>query len=200
MDPRLTPANDYVAHERLRGTVEAPAYTTGTWHRIQVGAADLLRTPGGARNRQVIFGERVLCLDKRDGYAFIEAEKDGYVGYVHLSAIGDDAQATHWVSGPSSHLYPAPDFKQHEVDTLTFGARVNVIDTSGRFAQTDTGHFIPKSHLTPVGEMRPDIVATAELFLGSPYLWGGNTRSGIDCSGIVQSALLACWPPLPRRQ
>ena len=197
MDTRLTPANDHVAHESLRGTIDAPTYTSGTWRRVAVGVADILRAPNGTRNRQALFGERVLQLDDRDEFAFVQAEKDGYVGYVAAPNLTDDALATHWVSNLGSHLYPEPDFKQHQIDTLSFGARVTVVGTSNRFAETDTGLFLPKAHLCPVAEKRPDIVATAELFLGTPYLWGGNSRDGIDCSGLVQTALNAAGIECP---
>ncbi|MCK8464575.1 C40 family peptidase [Aliiroseovarius sp. S1339] len=197
MDARLTPANDHVAHQSLRGIVDAPAYTDGTWRRAGVGVADILRAPNGARNRQALFGERVLQLDDRDGFAFVQAERDGYVGYMSSSCLTDDGSTTHWVSNLGSHLYPEPDFKQRAIDTLSFGARVTVVGASGRFAETDAGLFLPKAHLSSTDEKRPDIVATAELFLGTPYLWGGNSRDGIDCSGLVQAALLAAGHDCP---
>ncbi|MHA6265990.1 NlpC/P60 family protein [uncultured Aliiroseovarius sp.] len=191
MDARLTPANARIAHESLRGKVDAPAFTEGRWRRVGTSVADILRSPFGARNRQALFGERVLELDASDGHAFIQAERDGYVGYVALSSLTDDFAATHRVNSLGTHLYPEPDFKCREADTLSLGAHVTVVGTSGRFARTDSDAFIPMVHLTPIGEVCDDIVAIAELFLGTPYLWGGNSRAGIDCSGLVQTALLA---------
>ena len=197
MDPRVTPANTRVAHESLRGQVDAPVYTKGTWRRISVGVVDILKAPGGPRNRQALWGERVLELEIHDGFAFVRAEKDGYVGYIAAACLTDDAEATHWVSSLGSHLYPAPDMKHHEVDTLSFGARVTIMGAVNRFLETDTGHFVPTAQLSPVGAVRDDVVASAELFLGTPYLWGGNSRAGIDCSGLVQAALLAAGHDCP---
>ncbi len=197
MDPRLTPANSRIAHESLRGKVDAPAYTQGTWRRVGTGVVDILKAPGGRRNRQALFGERLLHLEDHDGFAFVQAKKDGYVGYVASDRLMDDAQATHVISAPGSHLYPAPDFKQHEVDSLSFGARVTVTGMTNRLSETDTGQFVPTAHLAPVGAPLGDAVTVAELFLGTPYLWGGNSRAGIDCSGLVQAALLAAGHDCP---
>lgn len=194
-DRRLTPANSHVAHESLRDLVKAPHYTAGIWRRVGVGVADLLRAPGGARDRQVLYGERVLQLETRDGYGFVQAEKDGYVGYLALDVLQADGAATHWVSAPATHLYPKADFKQPEVMGLSFGARVQVKTQDGRFAQTDAGLFVPDAHVSPLADLKQDIVANAALFLGTPYLWGGNSRAGIDCSGLVQAALLAAGHP-----
>ncbi|MDE9449509.1 C40 family peptidase [Aliiroseovarius sp. Z3] len=197
MDPRLTPANSRIAHESLRGQIDAPAYTQGKWRRVAAGVVDILKAPNGPRNRQTLWGERVLELENHDGFAFVQAEKDGYVGYIASACLMDDAQATHWVSSLGTHLYPAPDMKQHEVDTLSFGARLTIVGAVNRFLETDTGQFVPTSHLSPVGARCEDTVANAELFLGTPYLWGGNSRAGIDCSGLVQAALLAVGHDCP---
>lgn len=197
MDARLTPANPYVAHESLKGQVDAPSYTSGEWRRVGVGVADLLRTPDGPRDRQFLFGDRVLQLDERDGFAFVQSEKDGYVGYVAARDLTNDGQPTHWVSALGSHMYPAPDIKRHEVHALSLGARVTVVETKGAFARTDADLFVPTAHLSPLSQMQPDIVGTAELFLGTPYLWGGNSRAGIDCSGLAQAALLAAGHACP---
>lgn len=197
MDSRLTPANTHVAHSSLRGLVKAKTFVDGNWRCVAVGVADILKTPNGARSRQALYGERLLVLDDRDGFAFVQAEKDGYVGYVASSALMDDTAATHWVCNLGSHLYAAPDFKQRELDVLSFGAQVAVKETGERFAQTTAGHFIPKAHLAPIDERQSDTVATAEKFLGTPYLWGGNSRLGIDCSGLVQAALIAAGQPCP---
>lgn len=196
-DRRLTPANGRVAHVSLRGKVTAARYVTGEPARIAVALADLLARPGGPRDRQVLMGERLTVLDRHAGFAFVQAERDGYCGYVTEDALADDRAATHWVAAPATHLYRAPDLKTPEVALLTMGARLSVVAEHPRFLETAEGLFVPQPHLRPLGDWLADPAAVAESLLGTPYLWGGNSRSGIDCSGLVQAALLACGIPCP---
>ncbi|MCX8507985.1 MAG: NlpC/P60 family protein, partial [Rhodobacteraceae bacterium] len=196
-DPRLTPANGRVAHLSLKGQVKAQHFVTGDWARLARPLADLLRRPDGPRDRQVILGERVLVLDRLDRHAFVQAEKDGYCGYVALSALGPDHAVSHWVAAPASHLYATPSIKLRELVSLTMGAQLRIVGEDGRFARTAEGLFVPRGHLLPLADRLSDPAGVAEGFLGTPYLWGGNSRAGIDCSGLVQAALLACGQPCP---
>jgi cell wall-associated NlpC family hydrolase len=196
-DPRLTPANGRVAHLSLKGTVKAARFVEGTWARLAVPLADFLRRPDGPRDRQVILGDRLLVLDQSDRHAFVQAEKDGYCGYVAEMALGPDQTVTHWVSAPASHLYATPSIKLREIASLTLGAQVRIVAEQDRFAETADGLFVPRVHLLPVGQWLDDPASVAEGFLGTPYLWGGNSRAGLDCSGLVQAAFLACGLPCP---
>lgn len=196
-DRRMTPANGRVAHVALQGRIAADRYVTGTPARVAVPLADLRMRPDGPRDRQVILGDRLLVLDRVGGHAFVQAEKDGFCGYLAEATLGPDAGVTHWVSAPASHLYTEADLKRPESAALTMGAKLRILAEVGRFSQTDGGAFVPTCHLAPVGTWLSDPATIAETFLGTPYLWGGNSRSGIDCSGLMQAALLACGLPCP---
>lgn len=165
-------------------------------HVILRPVVDLLRRPEGPRDRQVLLGARVDLLEQQDNWARIRAEKDGYEGWMPADALGAKEESTHWVSAPSTHAYARADLKSTDLMALSFGSRVTVRAVSDRFAETAQGH-IPVQHLTPMGQTLIEPVAVAELFLGTPYLWGGDSRWGIDCSGLVQAALLACGHPCP---
>ncbi len=197
MDRRLTPTNGRVAAARLQGRIEAERYVEGEVRQIGVPVANLWRTPGDARDRQLLFGEQVIVYEARDGFAFVEAKRDGYVGYVEAGALGDPGDATHIVSVPATHLYPAPDMKRTEVMPLSFGARLRIVSASGAFFETDQGYFVPKPHIRPANRPFTDPTTVAQLFFGTPYLWGGNAVWGLDCSGLVQAAHLACHIPCP---
>ena len=196
-DRRLTPANGRVAHVSLKGQVTAERFVSGEAARIAAPLADLLASPGGARDRQVLMGEDMLVLDRHEGCAFVRAEKDGYCGYVTEAALGAPCAATHWVSAPATHLYPAPDMKTREVAALSLGARLTVVAEHARFCETHDGLFVPRPHVRAIGDWAEDPASVAESLIGTPYLWGGNSRAGIDCSGLVQAALNAAGIACP---
>ncbi|MGH1353965.1 MAG: C40 family peptidase [Thalassovita sp.] len=196
MDARLTPANPRVAASFLRGQVEAQTFVEGTEKMIAIRCADLLSAPHGRRERQLLLGERVTMYEERAGWAFVQAEKDGYVGYLPIGQLEERRPATHWVINRASHLYNDPDFKSHERMSLSMGSQFRVTGEIGRFYETPLG-YVPKPHMAPLDRLANDPVEVAERYLGVPYLWGGNSIWGIDCSGLVQAACVACDLPCP---
>ncbi|MBE0454293.1 MAG: C40 family peptidase [Roseovarius sp.] len=165
---------------------------------------DLCRTPNGPRDRQLLMGEAVeirapsssgLTRGPSPGWAEVRAARDGYEGFIPEAAL-TTGRMTHRVRSRATHLYPAPDIKTRERAMLSLNARLEVIGQTGSFAQTPQG-FVPLAHLAPLDAPETDPVAVAERLLGTPYLWGGNSALGIDCSGLVQIALLACALPCP---
>lgn len=195
MDRRLTPFSGRVAHVSLEGLVNAPL-TEGEAAQVVVPIADLRAAPGGARDRQLLLGDGVTVIDRDQGHAFVLADKDGYCGWVAEAALGQGAAPTHWVVAPSTHLYEEPSVQARETASVSLGSRVAVIGSWGAWASTPLG-YIPVVHLRPLGQWAPDPVYVAESLLGTPYLWGGNSRFGIDCSGLVQVALHAAGKPCP---
>ncbi len=196
-DRRLLAANGRVAHIALRGAVTARRFVAPVRRLVAVPVADLLAAPDGARDRQLLFGEAFDVLEIDRGHAFGLAPRDGYVGYVAAGALTDAAAPTHRVAARATHVYTAPDIKTGEIATLSLGSRVAVADDGAPLARLATGGFVPAVHLAPLDRPEPDPVAVAERLLGTPYLWGGNSAFGIDCSGLVQIAALACGLPCP---
>ena len=195
-DRRTRFATDRVAAEGLRGRVEAPQFVEPWPARIAVPSAFLYAAPGGPRDRELLFGDPVEAIDDRDGWTFIRSAKDGYCGWIGSFDMGPDFRPTHAVRVRHTHVYPQPDFKLPPAVRLPFGANVTAASTDGRWAETPKG-WIPARHLRPLGAPMDDPVAVAELFLGTPYLWAGNTGTGIDCSGLVQVSCLACGIACP---
>ncbi|SDL47512.1 C40 family peptidase [Paracoccus chinensis] len=186
MDRRLTPATDRVA---LRGSgIARDGITEGRPMRVSAPVADLLRAPGGARDRQLLHGADVTLIEERDGWGFVQAAADGYCGWIVLSALTDERPAiTHLVMAAATHLYSTADFKRPEQGSLPMGARLAVTGTEGRFARLAGGTFVPLQHISD--HPAEDPVEVALRLIGTPYLWGGNSRWGIDCSGLAQAAL-----------
>ena len=196
MDRRLTPATDRVALESLRGQLDRPAYAAGRPARLAVPLTDLLTAPDGRRDRQLVFGTDLTVIEERGEMAFVQSALDGYCGWVRADAVSHDLPAlTHVVTAPATHVYPAPDMKRPEGMSLTRGSRLSVTGIEGGFAELAGGGFVPAQH---VGDQPSDDPAgVAETMLGTPYLWGGNSRSGIDCSGLAQLALTECGIACP---
>jgi cell wall-associated NlpC family hydrolase len=195
-DRRLTPANGRVAATRLRGIVKAERYLDGDPASVIVPVADLLASPGGARDRQLLLGARVRIYERQAGWAFVEALADEYCGYLPEAQLGPPCAATHAVTARATHVYPAPDMKTTETMALSLGAAVQVLGSDGHFARTPQG-YIPARHLRALAMPESDPVAVVKRLVGTPYLWGGNSAFGIDCSGLVQIALFACGQPCP---
>jgi cell wall-associated NlpC family hydrolase len=167
---------------------------------VTVPVAGLHATEDGAAlDRQVLFGAEVTELESRGGRAFVRDAAMGHVGWVAQDALGPPRRATHRVAVRSTLRFAAPDFKAPSPVALPFGVRLDVAGTEGRYAALAGGGFVIAEHLAPLAEppCGGDPVACAALHLGAPYLWGGNSAFGIDCSGLVQVALSACGHPCP---
>lgn len=189
------PVTARVAHVSLRGQVMAGRWTEGETLWVDVPVADLMRAPDGRRVRQLLLGDGFTVVDRDGGHVFGFAVKDGYCGWLPQDAVAPRPAPTHWVASVGTHCYSEPRVQRAEF-ALPMGAKFRVVGQEGRFARLEDG-FVPAAHLRALGDWFSDPVAVAEGFLGTPYLWGGNSRDGIDCSGLVQVAFAACGIAVP---
>lgn len=196
MDRRLTPFSGRIGHISLRGRIADVPLTGGEPARITAPLAPLLASPDGAIDRQLIFGDAVTVIERRDGQAFVMAAKDGYCGWVAETALGPARATSHRIKSPATHLYPEPRVQAPPVMPLWLNAQITVTGESGAWVETPEG-FIPKSHLAAPDQPASDPAVVAETLLNAPYLWGGNSAAGVDCSGLVQLSLHAAGLPCP---
>ncbi|MHB8884875.1 MAG: C40 family peptidase [Methylovirgula sp.] len=201
LDPRLTPARPDLAAAHLQGQVVAPRYVAGRPMHLAIECADLRRAPSrnSAIDTQVLYGEDLMLYEAEAGWAWVQLARDSYVGYLARDALAEGAaQATHKVAANRSFIYPRPDIKAPILAALPLGAAIKLIGIEGDFGRIADGGYVFARHLMRSDERADDFVAVAEGLLGTPYLWGGKSSLGLDCSGLVQLALAQAGINAPR--
>jgi cell wall-associated NlpC family hydrolase len=201
-DPRLTPARPDLAAKYLEGKVKAARFVAGEEFEIAAALAPLREAPApdAMLLTQALKGERVTIYDRNgEGFAWGQLNSDGYVGWLPDAALTKPGAApTHKVTALRTFAFPAASIKLPPVETLSMGASVTVARNDGAFAVTREGWYLPHRHIGGVETMEDDFVAVAERFVGTPYLWGGKSSLGVDCSGLVQISLNAAGTGCPR--
>jgi cell wall-associated NlpC family hydrolase len=205
IDRNLVPWRPDLAADSLRGVHPAERYAAGTLHQAVRGIVPMRAAPDAARGQatEMLHGETITVYEVKDGWAWGQLTSDGYVGYVEAAALSDRIAApTHRVQAFRAFLYPAPDFKRPPVRALSFRSPVEVVEIEKGYARIreagEPGGWLPEVALGPLDAVEPDAVATAQRFLGVPYLWGGRSSLGIDCSGLAQLACAAAGHAIER--
>jgi cell wall-associated NlpC family hydrolase len=201
-DPRLTPARGDIAAKYLQGKVQATRFVEGETFEIIEVIAPVREKPAADAMlaTQALRGERVTIYDRNaEGWAWGQLEADGYVGWLPDAALARPAgEATHQVTALSTFAFPGPSIKLPPIETLVMGSRLAIASEKDIFAVSREGFHVPKRHLAALDEHASDFVTVAERFVGTPYLWGGKSSHGIDCSGLVQVSLTAAGIGCPR--
>jgi cell wall-associated NlpC family hydrolase len=200
-DPRLTLARADLAAQSLEGVIAAERYQPTTLHAIAAPAAPLHREPDPASERmdELIHGELFEALEPRGDYVWGQARRDGYVGFVRAADLAPAGPPpTHRVGAIRTYAFAEPSIKTAALGPYSLNALVCVDREDGKFSHSAAGGWFWTAHLAPIGAFERDPAAVAERFLGAPYLWGGRTSVGLDCSGLIQQALYACGRASPR--
>ncbi len=203
LDRRLHAYRADLAESGLRGQVDAAAFADGEPFRVTAPVLPLRGAPrpGASLDTELLFGEDVTVFDRRDGWSWIKAARDGYVGYAPndgLTATESPTPATHRVATLRTFLFSRPDLKVPPVKVLHHGSLLRIGGRSGDYYELESGGFVYAAHIRSLEKPDTDPVETARLYLHTPYLWGGRSSLGLDCSALVQLAWMACGIPCPR--
>jgi cell wall-associated NlpC family hydrolase len=157
-------------------------------------------SPDSSLDTQALKGERVTVYETTpEGWCRGTLKADGYAGWLPANALGAPGPVpTHKIAVPRTLVFPGPSIKLPPLEGLSLGCRLAIARFEEPFAVLHSGGYVPARHLAPLDAFAPDLVAVAEQFLHVPYLWGGKTSLGLDCSGLVQIALTACGVRCPR--
>ncbi len=196
LDPRLTPARDDLAAVWLKDRVRAQRYIEPTHQTIIAPITNLYRSPDIKQSieTQILYGEPVDVLEVKDGWAWIQSVRDQYVGYIsadHIKQLSGETAPTHRVSNISAFVYPEANIKSTPLMHLSYGSQVRVKAEKGDLYELTSGGFIPATLISAIDFHADEIIAEAFRFLGTPYLWGGRSGIGLDCSALVQLVLQA---------
>jgi cell wall-associated NlpC family hydrolase len=200
-DPRTNPYRGDLAAAHLRGQVQADRFVEGVPCQIRVGFATVKGSPNfeARQTTQALFGDTFTVYEEADGWVWGQIETDGYVGYMRLEALWAELpQPTHRVTALRAILFPEPDLKSPLLDMLSLTSRITVVGEQNGYLEVAQGGWVHARHVAELDRVEPDPVATAARFMGVPYLWGGKTSLGLDCSGLVQVALAAAGIAAPR--
>jgi hypothetical protein len=202
-DPRLVLARPDLADAALEGIVAAARYGRTKPMRCAAPAAALVREPrrGAEQCDQLLYGEAFDVLDAADGWAWGQARRDGYVGYVRCDALAPlERRPTHRLARLRAAVYDEPDLKARALRRLSLNSLLDVgaVRRDGFVFIADLEGWLPEQSLSPIDRVERDPAGVAERFVGAAYVWGGREAGGLDCSGLVQQALFACGRACPR--
>ncbi|MEO1280541.1 MAG: C40 family peptidase [Pseudomonadota bacterium] len=201
LDPRIHAYRPDLASRDLENRVSAKRFVDGEWSQVRRTVLPVRSHPDrrAGFTTEALFGELVTVFEIQDGWAWIQLARDRYVGYVPADGLERDITwPTHHIKALGTFVYPEPDIKSAPLSHLSLNSPVAIKSSDKLFSELTTGGYVISRHVAEEGKFARDFVEVAERLIGAPYLWGGSSRLGIDCSGLVQMSLLAAGVSAPR--
>lgn len=200
-DRRMTPFQNGVTDQSHEGVLRARSYVAGEILSCHDAAAPILAQPEAHAEQldQLLLGERFKVIERKHDYYWGQALRDGYVGYVPVSAFREGWYLpTHYVSTLRTYMFAAPNLKSSILSALSLNALANVTQYENGFAYVNETGWVFTDHLSAFDSFADDFVSVAEAYINAPYQWGGRESIGLDCSGLLQQALYAAGQGCPR--
>jgi cell wall-associated NlpC family hydrolase len=200
-DKRLTPARGDIAAAHLKGQVNAERFVEGVARQVIVSAAAVRRSPDddAMLETQILFGDGFTTYEDKDGWSWGQMASDGYVGFVRSDCLTTELTApTHEIAVLRTFAFSGPDLKSAPRLMLSLSSRISVLEADGKWVRAAHAGWIFAAHVRPLRAHAGDWVAEAERFVGAPYLWGGKDSFGLDCSGLMQTAMASAGISAPR--
>ena len=200
-DPRCTPYRKDLAATSLKGLVEAEHFVEGVTYSVRVGCCPVFESPNpnARQTSQLLFGENFTVYEKTQEWCWGQNQTDHYVGYTHASGLSQHINSpTHWITALATFVYQEPNIKSRSCDRLSLTSEVHVTDETEKFLFIPEKGWIYRQHTQPLENRFDDHLKAAEYWLHVPYLWGGRSSLGIDCSGLLQLSLATIGIRAPR--
>lgn len=201
LDLRITPFRRGIAAAHLKGVVEAQTYNEGKTVQIVVPELAIRSEPmiTSGMESQALKGQIATCYGEENGFSLIQMQDDEYVGWVITQGISEKfTSTTHKITALKTYIYSDESIKSLPLAALTQGTSITIAHVGEKFSRLFDGSYVFTPHIAPISAHATDWVQSALLYLNCPYLWGGKTSSGLDCSALVQLALATQGIKAPR--
>ncbi len=157
--------------------------------------------PNAALETQILYGERVKVIKHFKEWSYCKSLEDNYEGWLVTKNLDKCTNLNYKVLKPISHLYSEPNIKSKIISFLYFNSKINVLSKTKNWCSIlydKKETFIFRKHIVDINKTYKDWVRLLVMFENTPYLWGGKSVNGIDCSGLVQLSLNFCGIQFPR--
>ena len=202
-DPRLNAWRSDLAAKELEGLVDAKRFVTGRPRQVAWPLVPMRRqpVPSASLDTELLFGEPVNVYDEAEGWAWIQSQRDRYVGYVPAAALQDQAfKPTHSVSALGTFVYPIPDIKAPPLSHLSLGCQLAVEAQQDRFCRSGVRRLRRRAPRFGARSAGPRFRRDRRTLRRHALSVGRTLPARARLLGIAAAELAGCRAQCPPRQ